>query len=456
MDVAYYLSELLGQHGEINVPGLGYFVQLRVDGYYNNDEATFYPPHHKVGFDPQYIQDEVLTQYLALKKNISLASSKYFTEKYISNLKQEALLQDVAIADLGWLHIEESNLIFKPVEIQANDPFFYGYPRIKTDKPANNFNGESLEVPPTPEPAMAPEHGPEAATGPILLPETIIPEAAMPDPVLYEDNISATREEEPALPAHIADEPLLLPEPVEEAPIPLTEHTAVTGLAYQDFVEEPARLVSETAAPLVPPAHEEEFIFRGREYVEAKPINWVRILLITLIVLLAAAAVLVGLYLYKPSAFDKVLGVKPKPVTLKAVPGVDTAKTVTPVTAPDTAKDTTNKVTPVVKDTTAKVPNALAPANGPASGSIDTAAEVHYEIMGSAFNSLEEANKAIENYKSININAHVLTGPGTGPLKHVSLGTYFSRKEAIDEREKLIASRKVKSDIYVKKINPTK
>jgi translation initiation factor RLI1 len=115
MDVAYYLSELLGQLGEVNVPGLGYFVQIRIEGYYNADDSTFYPQKNKVQFDPQIIDDDddTLAQYIADKKNISLASSRYFTSKYISNLKQEAILKDVPLADLGFLYIEGPNVTFK-------------------------------------------------------------------------------------------------------------------------------------------------------------------------------------------------------------------------------------------------------------------------------------------------------------------------------------------------------
>src|ERR1700744_2934765 len=100
MDVGYYLSELLGQAGEVNVPGLGHFVQLRVEGHYNSSEGVFYPPSNKVGFDPHYTDDDSLAEYISERRSISLASSKYFTEKYIHNLRNESMMKDVAIADL--------------------------------------------------------------------------------------------------------------------------------------------------------------------------------------------------------------------------------------------------------------------------------------------------------------------------------------------------------------------
>ncbi len=94
MDVSFYIGELLKQHGEISVPGLGYLVLARVSGYYNEAEGKFYPPHHLVQFDLQQIEDDdTLTQHIADVKNISLASSKYFTEKYINTIKEESLVR---------------------------------------------------------------------------------------------------------------------------------------------------------------------------------------------------------------------------------------------------------------------------------------------------------------------------------------------------------------------------
>ena len=52
MDLSYYLSEILEQQGEVNVPGLGHFAKVRVNGYYNDDEARFYPPYNEIQFDP--------------------------------------------------------------------------------------------------------------------------------------------------------------------------------------------------------------------------------------------------------------------------------------------------------------------------------------------------------------------------------------------------------------------
>jgi cell division septation protein DedD len=139
MDVSFYISELLEQHGEVSVPGLGYLVLARVSGHYNEAEGKFYPPHHLVQFDPQQIDDDdTLTQYIADVKNISLASSKYFTEKYINIIKEESLIKEVALANLGWFYIDHGKLTFRAADITDNDPAFFGLAPVEINRLGQN------------------------------------------------------------------------------------------------------------------------------------------------------------------------------------------------------------------------------------------------------------------------------------------------------------------------------
>src|SRR6478735_266105 len=113
MDVGNFISDLLAQHGDVSVPGLGYFALTRINGHYNEQEGKIYPPAYSVQFDPQVIEDETLTQYIADKKNISLASSKYFTDKFINNIKLQAQSEEVALANLGWFYTQGDQLFFR-------------------------------------------------------------------------------------------------------------------------------------------------------------------------------------------------------------------------------------------------------------------------------------------------------------------------------------------------------
>jgi len=399
MDVANYLSELLGEFGEVNVPGLGYFMQLRLDGYYDNEASTFYPPRHTVQFDPQSIDDDVFYRYIAEKKKISLASSKYFTEKYISNLKEEAMSNDVVLADLGSLYSDGSKLSFKAVEAMANDPAFYGYPQIKQNKLGGTSvvaQLESMRPParPFPAPVKSPESSPNSET----------------------------------------------------ATVQTDLYTSPAGhYASPDETED-----------------QEEFVFKGKTYVdeeEAEGTNYLRLLIVFLIVVMVGALMVFGLYKFKPALFDHFKTPKIAPIVLKAPVQPDTGKTAAPVTT-DTVKKASTVIKPTVikptvvkADTVKKQTTTNNVATAQSSTVIDSS-KTRYEIVGTSCKTITEANHRIENYKSENIDAHILNAPGIGKLIKISIGTYFNRAEAITAREDLIKSGKVKSDIYIKEINP--
>jgi cell division septation protein DedD/nucleoid DNA-binding protein len=134
MNLADYLSELLVQRNEVSIPGLGHFERVRINGYYNDQEAKFYPPGHQVKFVPDEKDDDTFAEYIAGKKSISLASSKYFTEKFVSKLREDAAEGSVAFSDLGSFQTEGGQLVFIPNDKISNDPSFYGYEPVGISK----------------------------------------------------------------------------------------------------------------------------------------------------------------------------------------------------------------------------------------------------------------------------------------------------------------------------------
>jgi len=135
MDVGFYLGELLMQKGEVSVPGLGSFLQVRMSAYYNESDALFYPPFNKVHFEPKTdVESSELAEYLAGKKGISIASAKYFIEKYIGNLRQQATVADVALGNMGVFFADGVALTFKPNDKLSNDADFYAYAPVKISK----------------------------------------------------------------------------------------------------------------------------------------------------------------------------------------------------------------------------------------------------------------------------------------------------------------------------------
>jgi nucleoid DNA-binding protein len=133
MNLADYVSELLAQHDEVSMPGLGYFAWSRINGYYNDEEAKFCPPRHEVAYVPELKDDDLLAQYVADKKKISLATSKYFAEKFVSDLREKAESGDFIFSNLGLFHTEQGQLIFYPNK-SLPDNSFYGYTSVTLNK----------------------------------------------------------------------------------------------------------------------------------------------------------------------------------------------------------------------------------------------------------------------------------------------------------------------------------
>ena len=134
MNLADYLSELLEENTEVSVPGLGYFIREHISAYYNQTEARFYPPHHKIKFIDELKADDLLVEYIAGKKNISLASSKYFAEKFVNKLREDAAAGRQLFSNLGNFRLTNNRLIFEPNNELPDDPDFYGFPVIEIAK----------------------------------------------------------------------------------------------------------------------------------------------------------------------------------------------------------------------------------------------------------------------------------------------------------------------------------
>ena len=159
MNLADYLSDLLLQYDEISVPGLGYFTKERKSAFYNEREFRFYPPCHQVKFYPEPKDDDIFTQYVADKKNISLASSKYFTEKFVNTVREQALTGKYVFADIGFFQNDHGQLVFEPYDNIASDPSFYGYAPVNIFKhiePSEPLNTEHIIYPPPPGTIQAP------------------------------------------------------------------------------------------------------------------------------------------------------------------------------------------------------------------------------------------------------------------------------------------------------------
>lgn len=138
MDLANYASELIKQRGELYVPGLGYFAHSRKSSYYDAETGTVYPPYFEINFDPHRTVDDdnELARYITERKNISLASARFFLDKFVHKIKEQAETDEVAFSDLGYFFIDhQARLAFRPKHIEMHQNVsLYGYQPVQLQK----------------------------------------------------------------------------------------------------------------------------------------------------------------------------------------------------------------------------------------------------------------------------------------------------------------------------------
>lgn len=134
MDVVQYIRELLRQQNEVCVPGLGNFFKRRMDGYFNEKEGRFYPPTHILGFEVTEKEDASLVNFISIKKHISLASARYFIEKFVRTVQSQAetgISDDIAL--LGNMYYLDSQLIFDPIQRDEINAMYYGFSPLRVN-----------------------------------------------------------------------------------------------------------------------------------------------------------------------------------------------------------------------------------------------------------------------------------------------------------------------------------
>ncbi len=123
----------------------------------------------------------------------------------------------------------------------------------------------------------------------------------------------------------------------------------------------------------------------------------------------------------------------------------------TPAAAKKNTTDSASATPPTVKDTVAAKNTPV--QNAPPS-TIDSTKK-RYEIIAAETKTQKEADKVIRNYKSIGIQAHVVTD-APGKLKKISLGTENSQSGVTAAMNDLLKSGKVNKRIWQLQINPKK
>ncbi|MCC8408837.1 SPOR domain-containing protein [Mucilaginibacter sp. UR6-1] len=424
MDLAYYLIDLLGQRGEVSIPGLGRFFYTRINAAYKADEARIYPPAQKLEFEQQPATgNDDFAGFISQKKNISMASARYFVDRYVNDVVQETAIRDFAVGDKGWLRNDGTRIVFKNTGEAAGSNAYFGLPALDLPK-----KGQQVIK----------------TTTVILTP---------PLPVIVEPEVPATttvvEQPQATVMAAVTPEPILPPVIVTPEPQPSMQYTPpVVENPEAEFVED-----------------------------EKRGLNvWV----ITAIVIALLAIAGIGLYMYNPGLLGMgnnreaaVLSPVDTPAnevdTVTQEPETTTVKSNAADTVAQPEAQANMSLNDTVKTTlinpqagTDKQPEAtkadkpvIEKAKPVSTTAINTAPAMSYPytvIIGGSFATVEEAERCIINYKKIGVEAHILAEPGYGKKRKVVVGTYKTLTEALKEKNKLIQSKKLREDAYTLEI----
>ncbi|WP_345950970.1 hypothetical protein ABDD95_05860 [Mucilaginibacter sp. PAMB04274] len=423
MDLSVYISELLNEQGTVSIPQIGVFKQVRKRGYYNADEGKLYPPYYETEFEQQPVEDESLLQYLVAKSKVSGASARYFMDRYLHSILQQAEIGEVMLGRLGWLSKEQDTLNFRPVP--------------NADTSTSPFGFTPVSVQPEPVTNTAEDHLPDDA--PVVA-------EPQPAPALPPVNTPLFSVEKDALKAGNA---------IPEGPV-----TATSPLLRQSVkpTAQPAKPVVEQQPADVKPAAEPQPIAVANSTAEtnkpfyAKPWFWG-----------LAAAVLIATAV---AVFYSKQNVSTRPAvaasdnTTTTTPSMDSVVVKTPVKA-DTG--TEQHQTPVTPDTSVQkqalpasteyAPEVETPvATGKNNTSVVLANPKGYNnvLMSGAFSNEAEAIKVVNRYKAVGINAGIVKDFNPTKYVKVGLGFYKTYAEGQAAKVRLVKLKHLRSsDLYV-------
>lgn len=121
MDIAQYISDLLNEHNEVSLPGIGTFFKRNVNAHYNADEGLYYPPSRKIDYKAEEGSDSTLVQHIVNSKHISESSAMYFVERFCDNLRKNLDQgSKVTISPLGTLFKKQSGYALEQSELQSS------------------------------------------------------------------------------------------------------------------------------------------------------------------------------------------------------------------------------------------------------------------------------------------------------------------------------------------------
>ena len=107
------VGELILDHDQVGLPGVGTFVAEMVPATFSDKGFTINPPYRRLSFYPSRLEDTLLIDLYAESNQIGRDAAKVYIEQYLAELK--AVLQErktVVLPGLGRLRATRENALF--------------------------------------------------------------------------------------------------------------------------------------------------------------------------------------------------------------------------------------------------------------------------------------------------------------------------------------------------------
>ncbi|EDM35750.1 hypothetical protein PBAL39_06211 [Pedobacter sp. BAL39] len=134
MDMLSYLISLVKTSKEVGIPGIGTIYKKKSPGRYDVQTHSFLPPSYTLAFSEELAESYSLTEFVARKRNISVAAATYFVEQFAEEInKQLNDHHEASLGTLGTLHNHSGTLTFSTGDASEFGFEYYGLPALKDE-----------------------------------------------------------------------------------------------------------------------------------------------------------------------------------------------------------------------------------------------------------------------------------------------------------------------------------